>query len=143
MVYLHKTSNEISYAMVYYINKTIKGIGFYDAIDLVTEALKEEGFGIITEIDVKETFKKKIDIDFKRYTILGACNPKFAYEAIRIEDKLGLFLPCNVVVSEEENSDISISAVDPIASMAAVDNEKLGALAVDIRTRLERVIESL
>ena len=73
--------------MVYYIDKTLSGTSFYDAIDLVTEALKEEGFGIITEIDVKETFKKKIDIDFKRYTILGACNPKFAYEALQVEDK--------------------------------------------------------
>ena len=92
--------------MSYYYNKVLKGKDFNEAIDQVTAELKKEGFGVLTEIDVKETLKKKIDVDFKKYKILGACNPHFAHKALQSEDKIGVFLPCNVVVEENENGDI-------------------------------------
>ena len=112
--------------MKYYFNTTLKGVTFDQAIDKVTDELKKEGFGVLTEIDIAQTLKKKLDVDFKKYKILGACNPPFAYKALTSEDKIGLFLPFNVVVEEHENGDIEVSAVDPIASMMSVENEKLG-----------------
>jgi uncharacterized protein (DUF302 family) len=145
--HIHKQFNTIreikNKIMSYYFNKVLKSKSFDEAIEQVTEELKKEGFGILTEIDVKETLKKKINIDFKKYKILGACNPHFAYKALQSEDKIGVFLPCNVVVEEHENGDIEVSAVDPIASMSKVENESLGGFASEIQEKLIKVIESL
>jgi len=127
--------------MSYYFSKKT-ALGFEEAIEKVTEALKSEGFGILTEIDVKETLKKKLDVDFRPYRILGACNPPFAYKALQAEDKVGIMLPCNVIVQEKENG-VEIAAVDPVASMQAIDNPNLGEIAVEIRKRLHKVIDSL
>ncbi len=127
--------------MKYYYSKTLDG-NFDAIIERVTEALSEEGFGVLTEIDVKDTFKKKLDKDFKNYRILGACNPEFAYQALQKEDKIGTMLPCNVIV-EETNGAVEVSAVNPIASMQAVDNEALGEIAQQVRDRLRKVIDSL
>jgi len=127
--------------MSYYFSKK-SALGFEEAIEKVTEALKSEGFGILTEIDVKETLKKKLNVDFRPYRILGACNPPFAYQALQVEDKVGIILPCNVIVQEKENG-VEIAAVDPVASMQAIDNPKLGEIAGEIRQRLQRVIDSL
>lgn len=128
--------------MKYYFNKTIQG-SFEEVIDKVTKGLKEEGFGILTEIDIKETLKKKLDVDFKKYKILGACNPPFAHKALIAEDKIGTMLPCNVIVQELEPGIIEVAAVNPMASMQAVDNEKLNAIANEITSMLEKVIERL
>ncbi|MBE0551016.1 MAG: DUF302 domain-containing protein [Ignavibacterium sp.] len=127
--------------MSYYFSKKT-ALRFEEAIEKVTEALKSEGFGILTEIDVKETLKKKLDVDFRPYRILGACNPPFAYKALQAEDKVGIMLPCNVIVQEKENG-VEIAAVDPVASMQAIDNSNLSEIAVEIRKRLQRVIDSL
>ncbi|MEQ6121823.1 DUF302 domain-containing protein [Reichenbachiella sp. MALMAid0571] len=129
--------------MSYYFNTILKGKDFDKAIELVTIELKKEGFGVLTEIDVKETLKKKIDVDFKKYKILGACNPHFAHKALQSEDKIGVFLPCNIIVEEHENGDVEVSAVDPIASMGAVQNETLGGLALEVQQKLIRVIANL
>jgi len=129
--------------MSYYINKTITGVTFDVAIDRVTEELKKEGFGVLTEINIKATLKKKLDVDFYNYRILGACNAPYAYKALQAEDKIGTMLPCNVIVQEREVGKIEISAVDPIASMQGVKNETLGELAMEIRDKLARVIENL
>jgi uncharacterized protein (DUF302 family) len=128
--------------MKYYFNKTLD-LSFDDAVSRVTEALKKEGFGILTEIDVKETLKKKLDVDFKKYKILGACNPPFAYKALQIEDKIGAMLPCNVVVQESAEGNIEVSAVDPIASMQAVQNPDLQEIAEQVQAKLRSVITSL
>ena len=129
--------------MKYYFNKILKGKTFEQAIELVTAELKKEGFGVLTEIDVKETLKKKIDVDFKKYKILGACNPHFAYKALQGEDKIGVFLPCNVIVEEHENGDVEVSAVDPVASMMAVKNETLASVAIEVQNKLKSVIANL
>ena len=129
--------------MKYYFNKVLKNKNFDEAIEHVTAELKKEGFGVLTEIDVKDTLKSKIDVDFKKYKILGACNPHFAYKALQSEDKIGVFLPCNVIVEAHENGEIEVSAVDPIASMGAVKNETLGALASEVQQKLIKVIEKL
>ena len=126
--------------MSYHISKKVE-YTFDDAIANVTDELKEEGFGVLTEIDVKETLKKKLDVDFKKYKILGACNPNFAHQALQKEDKIGTMLPCNVIVEEHEDGSVEISAVDPMASMQAVENEDLGAIATQVRDRLSKVIE--
>jgi len=128
--------------MTYHFSKTCS-LSFEDAIARVTEALKSEGFGILTEIDVRETLKRKLDVDFRKYRILGACNPRFAYRALQAEDKIGTMLPCNVVVQERPDGTIEISAVDPVASMRAIENPELGAVAEDVRARLRKVIDSL
>ena len=129
--------------MSYYISNVVKNASFDEAVERVTEELKKEGFGVLTEINVSETLKKRIDVDFKKYKILGACNPQFAYKALSAEDKIGVFLPCNVVVEENDNGEIEVSAVDPIASMMSVKNESLGGLATEIREKLVRVITNL
>lgn len=129
--------------MSYYFNKILKGKSFEEVIELVTNELKKEGFGVLTEIDVKATLKKKLDVDFKKYIILGACNPYFAHQALLSEDKIGVFLPCNVIVQEHENGAIEISAVDPIASMMAVSNPKLGEISEEVQSKLKKVIDSL
>tara|TARA_R110000868_G_scaffold6454_3_gene36616 strand:- start:12768 stop:13154 length:387 start_codon:yes stop_codon:yes gene_type:complete len=128
--------------MGYYFNKTIVD-SFENAIQKVTEALKSEGFGILTEIDLKGTLKKKLDVDFYNYTILGACNPSFAYKALLAEDKIGTMLPCNVIVQERVPGQIEVSAVDPAASMQAVDNKLLVEIATEVRSSLKKVIEGL
>jgi uncharacterized protein (DUF302 family) len=128
--------------MSYYFSKTLN-TDFDSAISKVTDELKKEGFGILTEIDVKETFKKKLDVDFRKYRILGACNPNFAFEAIKSEDKVGTMLPCNVVVQEHEDGKIEVSAIDPIASMMAIKNNALGDVATNVSDKLRRVIENL
>ena len=113
--------------MKYYFNKTIKG-SFEEVIDKVTQGLKEEGFGILTEIDVTATLKKKLDVNFKKYRILGACNPPYAHKALQAEDKIGTMLPCNVIVQEVEEGVVEVAAVNPMASMQAVENEKLNGI---------------
>jgi uncharacterized protein (DUF302 family) len=128
--------------MDYYFSKTIDQ-SFDNAIQKVTEALKAEGFGILTEIDIKATLKKKLDVDFYNYKILGACNPPFAYKALLAEDKIGVMLPCNVIVQEKVAGQVEVSAVDPSASMLSIENKDLQAIANEIRTRLKKVIEHL
>ena len=128
--------------MKYYFSKTIDS-NFEDAITKAKEALKQEGFGVLTEIDVKDTLKKKIDVDFRKYVILGACNPQFAYKALQAENKIGVMLPCNVIVQELDSGDIEISAVDPISSMQAIENKNLAPIADQVRGKLRSVIESL
>ncbi len=129
--------------MSYYISKNLSNISFGDSVARVTELLKEQGFGIITEIDVKETMKKKLDIDFRNYRILGACNPPFAHKALLLEDKIGTMLPCNVIVQELKNGTIEVAAIDPKASMMAVNNPKLADIANEIQERLQKVISKL
>ena len=128
--------------MKYYFNKSLE-IPFDEAVAKVTEQLKKEGFGILTEIDVKETLKKKLDVDFKQYKILGACNPHFAYQALQKEDKVGTMLPCNVIVQEAEDGEIEVAAIDPMASMQAVQNPDLQAVAEQVQAKLRSVIAGL
>jgi len=128
--------------MSYYFSKTLK-IDFDEAVEKVTVSLKNEGFGVLTQIDVKETLKKKLDVDFKRYKILGACNPPYAYKALQAEEKIGTMLPCNVIVIDQGDGNTEITAVDPMASMAAVKNENLAPVAAEIRNKLEKVIASV
>lgn len=128
--------------MEYYFSKTITD-SFENAIQKVTEALASEGFGVLTEIDLKATLKKKLDVDFYNYTILGACSPPFAYKALLAEDKIGTMLPCNVIVQEKVTGQIEVSAVDPAASMQAVENKALAEIATEIRNRLKKVIDQL
>ncbi|MEH6513233.1 DUF302 domain-containing protein [Maribacter arcticus] len=128
--------------MKYYFNKTIKGT-FEEVIDKVTQGLKDEGFGILTEIDVTATLKEKLDIDFKKYRILGACNPPYAHKALEAEDKIGTMLPCNVIVQEIEEGLFEVAAVNPMASMQAVENEKLNTIAEEITDKLEKIIKNL
>jgi len=128
--------------MSYYFAKRVDGT-FDEVIDRVTEALKAEGFGVLTRIDVKETLKKKLDADFRRYVILGSCNPPYAYRALLAEDKIGLMLPCNVVVQETNDGGIEVSAIDPVASMLAVQNAALGEIAGAVQEKLRKVVQSL
>lgn len=128
--------------MSYYFSKKLK-MGFDEAILRVTEELKKEGFGILTEIDVNATLKKKLNVDFHKYTILGACNPPFAYRALQAEPKIGTMLPCNVVVEELTDGEIEVAAVDPLASMQSIQNNKLQAIAKEIQLKLKKVIEQL
>jgi len=128
--------------MSYYFNKTIEQ-NFEDAIEKVTEELKKEGFGVLTEIDVKATLKKKLDVDFRKYQILGACNPGFAHKALLSESKVGTMLPCNVVVQENDEGKVEVSAVDPLASMQAIENPDLENIATEIRAKLQTVINNL
>ncbi len=128
--------------MSYYFAKTLSA-GFDDAVRRTVEALKQQGFGIITEIDVKDTLKKKIGVDFRNYRILGACNPALAHKALSIEDKVGTMLPCNVVVQDAGNGTTEVAAIDPVASMQAVDNPRLKAAAQEVQDRLRKVVESL
>ena len=128
--------------MSYYFPKTISE-DFNTAIEKVTEELKKEGFGILTEIDLQKTLKNKLDVDFRKYKILGACNPQFAYQAVLAEPSIGTMLPCNVIVQEKEDGKVEVSAVDPMASMMAVQNEKLHGVAEEVRKKLERVISNL
>jgi len=128
--------------MSYYFAKTLH-CQFDDAVQRTTDALKNAGFGIITEIDVKETFKKKLDIDYRHYLILGACNPAIARDAIEVEDKIGTMLPCNVVVQDAGDGNVEVAAIDPVASMTAVENPALKAPAEKVRDMLKAVVEAL
>lgn len=128
--------------MTYYFNKTVR-LGFDEAVSRITQALKEEGFGILTEIDVKSTLKKKLDVDFRKYRILGACNPPFAYKALQAEDKIGTMLPCNVIVQETADGEVEIAAIDPIASMKAIDNPGLREIAATIAQKLKNIVENV
>ena len=128
--------------MSYYFSKTVDQ-SFDEAIENVTAALQEKGFGILTEIDVTETLKKKLDVDFYKYRILGACNPQFAYEALQIENKVGTMLPCNVIVQEFEDGKVDVTAIDPMASMQAVKNQKLDKIAEEVRNLLKSIIANL
>lgn len=128
--------------MSYYFSKIIDA-SFEEAIEKVTTGLKNEGFGILTEIDVKQTLKKKLDVDFRNYRILGACNPRFAYESLQAEDKIGLMLPCNVIVQETSAGKTEVAAIDPVASMKAVDNPDLAGVAGQVQSKLREVIERL
>lgn len=128
--------------MSYYYSKIIDD-GFENVLRKTEVALKQEGFGILTEIDVKETLKKKLDVDFKKYKILGACNPPYAYKALQAEDKIGTMLPCNVIVIEQSANQIEVAAVNPISSMQAVHNDDLLKIAEEIKDKLIGVIDSL
>lgn len=121
----------------------IVNLSYDGAIEKVTEELKKEGFGVLTEIDVKETLKKKLDVDFKPYKILGACNPPFAYKSLQTEEQIGLMLPCNVIVYVNDNNETVVAVIDPIASMQAVKNETLGEVAETIQGKLKNVISNL
>ncbi len=128
--------------MSYYFNKTI-AMPFDEAVDRVKAELKKEGFGVLTEIDVRATLKEKLGVDFRPYRILGACNPPYAYKALMAEDKIGTMLPCNVIVQELAPGRVEVAAIDPLASMAAVKNEDLGAVGLEVREKLKAVVDRL
>lgn len=128
--------------MSYYFSKIIDD-SFEGAIERVTGLLADEGFGVLTTIDVSATLKKKLDVDFQRYTILGACNPGYAHKALTAEDKIGTMLPCNVIVQETPDGKTEVAAVDPMASMMAIENEALGGIATEVREKLKAVIDRL
>jgi uncharacterized protein (DUF302 family) len=130
------------FKMSYYFNKVVN-MSFDEAIIKVTEELKKEGFGVLTQINVKEALKKKINVDFRKYKILGACNPQYAHKALQAEDKIGTMLPCNVVVQERDDGKVEIAAVDPVASMQSVQNESLGEIATMVQSKLKQVIENV
>jgi len=129
--------------MDYYFSTFLKNSTFDEAVQLTTEALKQEGFGVLTEIDMKATLKKKLNVNFRNYKILGACNPPLAYKALQSEDKIGAMLPCNIIVQEMESGIIEIAAVDPAASMLAVKNDALISVAETVRDKLKNVIGNL
>ena len=128
--------------MKYYFSKTVT-LSFDDAIEKVMAELKKEGFGVLTDIDVKQTLKKKLNVDFKKYRILGACNPPFAYKALQVEDKIGTMLPCNVIVQEIDEGQVEVAAIDPVASMQAVANPALKDVAEKVQEKLKKVIENI
>lgn len=128
--------------MSYYFSKKLS-VGFEEAIERVTQALAKEGFGVLTQIDVSDTLRKKLGVEFRNYRILGACNPALAHEALKIEDKVGTMLPCNVVVQELERGSCEIAAIDPVASMAAIDNPRLRVAAGEVQAKLRSVVENL
>ena len=128
--------------MKYYIEKTT-GYSFDEAVTKVTEELQKEGFGVLSEINIDEKLKAKLGIDFYRYRILGACNPPNAYKALQSEPHIGVMLPCNVIVRQLEGEQVEVAAVDPVASMMAIQNEELAPIAMEIKARLERVIQAL
>ena len=128
--------------MAYYFNKTVAS-GFDETIARVTEELKKEGFGILSDIDVKAALKKKLDVDFRKYRILGACAPPYAYKALQSEDKIGTMLPCNVVVQDLDNGKVEVAAVDPVSSMQAVANADLREIALEIQGKLRKVINNI
>lgn len=128
--------------MEYYFSTTLKS-SFEEAMTVITEALKTEGFGVISDIDIQGKLKEKLGVDFKKYRILGACNPPAAYKALQVEEKIGTMLPCNVVVMDKENGETEIAAINPIASMMAVNKIKLTPLAQEISAKLKKVIDSL
>ncbi|MDA8089264.1 MAG: DUF302 domain-containing protein [Nitrospiraceae bacterium] len=128
--------------MSYYFSKHLN-VSFDEAVEKVTAALKKEGFGVLTEIDVHKALKEKIGVDFRKYRILGACNPHYAYKALQAEDKIGTMLPCSVIVQELAPGDIEVAAIDPVASMQAVENPTLMPLAFEVQAKLKNIVESL
>lgn len=128
--------------MTYHFSKTVP-MNFQEAVDKVTSELKARGFGILTQIDVRQTLKAKLDVEFRPYLILGACNPPFAFKALQAEDKIGTMLPCNVIVQQHADGSVEVSAVDPMTSMAAVDNPALAAVAVEVRELLRHAIAAV
>lgn len=137
-----KNNSKKNVHMQYHFSKKLS-IPFTKAVAKVTDELKKEGFGIITSIDMKETLKKKINVDFRNYIILGACNPQFAYEALQEEDKLGVFLPCNVIVQEHDNGAVEVSVVNPEEMMQSVDDLKLRTFATEIKESLINVLNNI
>jgi uncharacterized protein (DUF302 family) len=128
--------------MSYYHNRTVNK-GFEETISAVTEALKKEGFGVLTQIDLSVKLKEKLGVDFRRYVILGACNPPLAYKALQTEDKIGVMLPCNIIVQEWAPDKVEIAAIDPTASMAAVGNPTLSSIASEVSGKLKKVVDSI
>jgi len=128
--------------MQYSFNRIVE-MPFDAAVNRVIDELKKEGFGVLTDIDVQMTLKKKLDVDFRKYRILGACNPPFAYKALQAESRIGTMLPCNVVVQETEQGKIEVSAIDPIASMQSIENPELKDIADQVQAKLKKVVESL
>ncbi len=128
--------------MSYHFTKLLD-VSFEEALERANKALADEGFGVLTEIDVKATLKKKLDVDFRKYKILGACNAPFAYEALKAEDKIGTMLPCNVIVQERDDGTVEVSAIDPIASMQAIENPDLAGVANTVQQKLKTVIERM
>ena len=129
--------------MAYTIDRAISDASFEDVTERTRKALADHGFGVLTEIDVAATMKKKLDVDMPSYLILGACNPSMAHQAIGIEPRIGAMLPCNVIIRDTGNGDIDVSAVDPVASMQAVANDKLTTVAGEVRTMLENVVRDI
>jgi uncharacterized protein (DUF302 family) len=128
--------------MAYYFTKTVART-FDETFAKLTNELKKEGFGILTEIDVKETLKKKLDVDFRRYKILGTCNPHFAYQALQVEDKIGILLPCNVIIQEKDDGQVEVSVINPMETMKVVENPKLEALAEQVQAKLKQVVANI
>ena len=128
--------------MIYYISKISK-VGYEETLIKVEEELKAEGFGVLTEIDVQSTLKKKLDVDFKKYKILGACNPTLAHKALTAEDKVGVLLPCNVIVEENADGQVEVAAVNPMVAMNSVENESLAGIAQSVTEKLQKVIDKL
>lgn len=128
--------------MTYTIGKKVKK-DFNEAVKTITEELKKEGFGVITEIDLKEKFKEKLQVDFGNYKILGACNPALAYKAIQIEPNIGVMLPCNVLIQEKANGDVEIAAINPLNSIGAIENKQLQSLAQEVSQKLQMVMDRL
>tara|TARA_R110000868_G_scaffold1211_1_gene9269 strand:- start:40274 stop:40684 length:411 start_codon:yes stop_codon:yes gene_type:complete len=129
--------------MSYYFNIKVEGLTFDEALKFLTEELHKEGFGVISEIDMKETLKTKLNLNFRKYKILGACSPSYAYRALHSEDNIGLLLPCNFVIQEHENGEIEIAAADPVASMYSVENEDLAMIANQIQRKIRHVVKAL
>jgi uncharacterized protein (DUF302 family) len=128
--------------MGYYMSRSVSG-EFQHVLDTVTEKLKEEGFGVLTDIDVQATLKKKLNVEFRKYRILGACNPPFAHQALLEEDKIGVLLPCNVILQERAPGQVEVAAMDPAAAMGSIGNEKLRHVAEQVRRKLQAVIDRL
>ncbi len=126
-----------------YYNSKISTYLFAETIEKIIAELKKEGFGILTQIDVKETLKAKLDVEFRNYKILGACNPPFAYKALQVEENIGVMLPCNVVVQELKNGEVQVSIINPLESMKSVNNNELKEVAIEISRRLENVLMAL
>ncbi len=129
--------------MNYYFSRTFENASFEDALTRTINELKKEGFGILTEIDVKKTLKEKLDVEFPKYLILGACNPPFAHQALEAEERVGLMLPCNVIVRETRDGKVEVAAIDPIVAMSPIDNESLRKIAEEVREKLKTVIDNI
>lgn len=129
--------------MGYYYNTVLRDTSFDKAVEKTIQEMQKEGFGVLTEIDLKATLKKKLNVDFYDYKILGACNPDFAYKAVKAEDKIGTLLPCNFIVQEKEAGIIEVSAVDPSSSMQGVKNDALGDISIQVSEKLKRIITNL
>jgi uncharacterized protein (DUF302 family) len=129
--------------MSYYFKKVLKNTNFEQALEAVRESLQAEGFGIVSDLDMQATLKNKLDIDFRKYRILGACNPPFAYRSLNTEAAIGTLLPCNVVVQEKNEHDIEIDIIDPLAAMQAVDSDEMKEIAEEIHSKLEKALNSL